>query len=371
MGKKPCRGGGPKALGVRPRPVVQLPPQVQLFRRAEDLGKARGIVGDDDSGRSYDGLGALWRFMGQQRDVFYACNERWWVEGYEHMGETVDPDAYAMIGDDSSEADLEHSRAFLAAALARRRRRVARGDNIVADAGGTEGSNKDVSCASALEDKLLAMDLGAGIGRVTRGVLLPAVDSVVLVEQSAKWQQISPRYICSGGDVHAAERCYFLQERLESFDPPIPPPICIGSRRKHAAAYDLVWIQWTLQYLIDADVVGLLMRVRAALSPCGFVVLKENRPHMAPASSVGGASRVDPTRSQMDTPKVGGRFDIARSDVHLATLVELAGLEVEFFDTWDEVGCYVLTVPRDEVATDGASDAAAAYKEESDSVEPK
>ena len=115
MGKK-ARNRGAKT--AHQRPTVTASPEATLRKRAELLGCS--IRGDDDSGKRYEGLAQLWRYMGQQRDVFYACNRKWWVDGYEHIGQCADADAYAMIGDDLSDLDLAHSRGFLELALQRR-----------------------------------------------------------------------------------------------------------------------------------------------------------------------------------------------------------------------------------------------------------
>ena len=43
-------------------------------------------------------------------------------------------------------------------------------------------------------------------------------------------------------------------------------------------AYDLILVQWTLMYLVDADAVALLRRLGAGLRAAGLLVLKENAP---------------------------------------------------------------------------------------------
>ena len=208
--------------------------------------------------------------------------------------------------------------------------------------------DRQQSGRSASDCILNTMDCGAGVGRVTCGVLLSLAAQVnaVLVEQSSKWQEIS-RGRCAQS--HNGDRCKFIQSGLESFSPHAVQTS--SGSGEHDTGQDVIWIQWTLQYLIDADVVGLLCRLRSALSITngGFVVLKENRPHMAPGVDGAAAEGTDLDRFQMDTPKVGGRFDIARSDAHLRVLIELAGLSVEYYEKWDEVGCYVLVAICDQV----------------------
>ncbi|CAE8698925.1 unnamed protein product [Polarella glacialis] len=212
-----------------------------------------------------------------------------------------------MIGDDSSADDIAHSCGFLAQAL-------------------------EVSHVYALGSvpARTALDCGAGLGRVARGVLLPVVSHVTLVEMSAKWLQIARSY------VGVADRCTFVNARLEEYEPP-------------AASFDVIWVQWTLQYLIDEDVVGLLSRLGAALTDQGVLVLKENRPLREGFED----------QFQMDTPAREGRFDIVRPDAHFAVLIELACLVVRLVQPWDECSCWVLVRPekdRDASAVSEESD---------------
>ena len=177
------------------------------------------------SGREYCSLSELWLLQGQQRDKFYKVNENWWVKGYEGRVSLEG----TMIGDEASEEDVQHSQDFLRKAL--------------------EGMP---------DDPCSALDCGAGIGRVTKAVLLPAVaGSVTLVDQSERWLQTAKKYL-----EHEADRCHFINCRLETYQP--------------SSSFDIIWIQWTLQYLTDEDVVHLLQNLSAGLTPQGVIVLKEN-----------------------------------------------------------------------------------------------
>lgn len=288
MGKKRAQRGPQQQ-----RPAIR--PVVTLAHRVRELGA--NICGTDDTGRTYQGLSELWLIQGQQKDKFYRVNEAWWVEGYEGR---VSQEG-AMIGDDTSEEDVAHSRTFLMEALAKR--------NV---------STKPQS----------ALDCGAGLGRVTRGVLLPAVSgSATLVEQSAKWLRAARAYV--GDDV---KRCSLVCSRLEEYHPP-------------SDAFDIIWIQWTLQYLIDEDVVHLLSRLGAALTAEGVLLMKENRPMTDGFESY----------FQMDTPGKEGRFDIVRPATHMSLLVELAGLSVTHMENWEECSCWVLGRPLPENAGDETS----------------
>ncbi|CAE7448395.1 Mettl11b [Symbiodinium natans] len=280
MGKKPHRDQKIKRALIQPRPA-------SLSQRVRELG--HDIHGVDDAGREYGSLSELWLIQGQQRDKFYKVNADWWVKGYEGRVSLEG----TMIGDEASEEDVLHSQDFLRKALS------------LACFASEEGLTQPCS----------ALDCGAGIGRVTKHVLLPAVcGNVTLVDQSLKWLQTAQKYLA-----HAKDRCHFVHCRLENFQP--------------SAKFDIIWIQWTLQYLIDEDAVYLLQHVAAGLTQQGIIVLKENNLSQ------------DSVSFHMDTPGKEGRFDITRSPKHLSVLVELAGLKVSHMELWDECSCWVLVYP--------------------------
>ena len=98
---------------------------------------------------------------------------------------------------------------------------------------------------------------------------------------------------------------------------------------------DLVWLQWTLQYLTDADAVRALRGLADTLvAGTGFLIVKENRPY--------GLARTD--RFQMETPVVSGRYDITRTDDHHRLLFEMAGLAVDLAEEGEETNTYALVV---------------------------
>jgi AdoMet dependent proline di-methyltransferase len=107
---------------------------------------------------------------------------------------------------------------------------------------------------------------------------------------------------------------------------------------------DLMWVQWTLQYLIDIDVVRCLRVLSGGLREgSGILIVKENRPF--------GAQRED--RFQMDIPQgANQRYDITRSDKHHRLLFQRAGLKVIFTERGKETNTYALVVwsqPPDEL----------------------
>lgn len=251
----------------------------------DDVGSSNG------RGRTFASLEQLWAVQAEERDAYYAANRCFWDEGG-YRGESSDE---AMIGDDGSAEDLAASGAFLDRLLARR-------------------------TATAVVDSVL--DVGAGAGRVAAGLLLPrSAVSLHLVEGCRRWSDESRRRLGSNtsvpvttateDDVAAAGAdaavVTFEVCDLEEFEP-------------RAEAFDLIWVQWTLQYLIDADAVALLRRLGAGLSAAGLLVLKENAPAFeGPAASL----------FQVMAPTGGlgsRRFEITRPDAHHRLLFERAGL---------------------------------------------
>ena len=119
-----------------------------------------------------------------------------------------------------------------------------------------------------------------------------------------------------------------------------------------------------LQYLTDADVVVLLQRLRAALTPAGILVLKENRPCISAAQPTaflldtpdGARSlpsphaparpperpRPDPRGRVLGGAGAHGRYDITRPDAHHRLLFDRAGLAVLEMESGVETNFWVL-----------------------------
>jgi protein N-terminal methyltransferase len=99
------------------------------------------------------------------------------------------------------------------------------------------------------------VDCGAGIGRVTRGVLRKVASTVDLVEPVKAFTD------------HIKYEPYIgkiFNVGLEQWD--------VGE----TAIYALVWHQWCICQLTDAQVVEYLIRVQTTLVPGGWIVIKEN-----------------------------------------------------------------------------------------------
>ena len=202
------------------------------------------ISGSDDSGLAYGSLQALWAEQARRHEEYSAANTAWWdADGYGGAS-----DEEAMIGDGGSGEDLEHSQRLLDAVRAAHPQLLMRS----------------------------ALDVGAGVGRVTKGVLLRRCEHVALLEPCERWLKQARRYLGN----KRAQRCTFVCRTLQDYSS--APP---------AAAYDVVWVQWTLQYLVDAHVVAALRGLAASLTAHGVLLLKENRPS---AHSHGGGGTAQP-----------------------------------------------------------------------------
>jgi protein N-terminal methyltransferase len=104
-----------------------------------------------------------------------------------------------------------------------------------------------------------ACECGAGIGRVSKGLLLPlGISQCDLVEPSPRLISSAPEYlgVC-------ASKCRFFCTGLQDFEP-------------KTDSYDIIWMQWMIGYLTDDDLVQFLKRCVLALRKGGLVVVKDN-----------------------------------------------------------------------------------------------
>lgn len=104
-----------------------------------------------------------------------------------------------------------------------------------------------------------ALDCGAGIGRVSKNLLLPIFDCVDLLEQNGDFLSQAPSYI----------------------GPKLAPKVgkYISCGMQNAVlnnSYDLIWIQWVTGHLTDVHLVEFLKKCAKALAENGIVVIKDN-----------------------------------------------------------------------------------------------
>ncbi|EDR14319.1 uncharacterized protein LACBIDRAFT_182129 [Laccaria bicolor S238N-H82] len=112
-----------------------------------------------------------------------------------------------------------------------------------------------------------ALDVGAGIGRVTADVLLYLVSDVVLLEPVDPFVQ----------EALARARSSTINSDLPRGHPSWPG---IADQTKSiGAGFDVIWCQWCLGHLNDRDLVAFFRRSHDALrgkAGKGLIVVKEN-----------------------------------------------------------------------------------------------
>lgn len=104
-----------------------------------------------------------------------------------------------------------------------------------------------------------ALDCGAGIGRITKRLLLPLFKTVDMVDVTEDFLNKAKSYL---GEEGRRVRNYFCCG-LQDFSP-------------EPGAYDVIWIQWVIGHLTDEDLSSFLKRCRLGLQPNGLIVIKDN-----------------------------------------------------------------------------------------------
>jgi len=157
-------------------------------------------------------------------------------------------------------------------------------------------------------EKARALDIGAGIGRVSGSLLLNLCGEVDLVDGSAAFLERARATLADEPQVLDAARgragSFFCSE-LQQF---VPTP-----------SYDLIWIQWTTMYLTDEDLRRLLGDCQRSLARDGLIVLKDNVIDVVKGSKglVDGRFLVDEEDAS-----------VSRTRAHLLDVVHEAGLSV-------------------------------------------
>jgi protein N-terminal methyltransferase len=104
-------------------------------------------------------------------------------------------------------------------------------------------------------------DCGAGIGRVSKFLLLPRFQEIHLIEQSARLLAAAPQYVSLPSEEQ--DRLVLVQKGLQDFSP------------AHGS-FDVIWIQWVIGHLHDHDFIRFFRRCAGGLRNNGVIVLKDN-----------------------------------------------------------------------------------------------
>lgn len=104
----------------------------------------------------------------------------------------------------------------------------------------------------------VALDCGAGIGRVTKRVLIPEYDQVDAVEQDKKFADKIYEFVGKSPKLGQV-----FNQGLQEFTP-------------DEGKYDLIWTQWVLGHLTNDDLIAFFKRCIKGLSKNGIIIIKEN-----------------------------------------------------------------------------------------------
>ncbi|ETN83192.1 hypothetical protein NECAME_17552 [Necator americanus] len=116
---------------------------------------------------------------------------------------------------------------------------------------------KKLRAKNFLVDMNRVADCGAGIGRVTRHLLLPLFKNVVMVEPVTELLEKSVTYVGDKGNVKR------IPVGLQNFYPDV-------------GSFDMIWIQWCSGHLTDSDMIQFLERCVEGLTKEGVIVFKDN-----------------------------------------------------------------------------------------------
>lgn len=262
--------------------------------KLENCTSSTAFVGRDSDGNRYQSIRDMWLSQGvtllMDDSLSLTSNENWYNRAeifYEdNCPETID----GVLGGfgSISPVDLEASRSFL----------------------------NTVQRKLPTVNDVITCDCGAGIGRITKDLLLNIknIKRCDLVESSMRLLSAAPDYIGS-----KADKCRYYCESLQNW---VPPP----------TTYTIIWIQWVLIYLTDTDVIRFLRRCGDALLPnrSSIIILKEN-----------SCSVSEDGLFVLDTEDAS----VTRSLPYLLKLIEAAGLEVIHQETQTNFPDEIFDVP--------------------------
>ncbi|KAM5353557.1 hypothetical protein ACJ41O_000207 [Fusarium nematophilum] len=134
-----------------------------------------------------------------------------------------------------------------------------------------------------------ALEGGAGIGRVTEGLLLGVAEQVDVIEPITKFTAALEGKPGVGNTYNVG---------LEAWQP------------EDGILYDLIWMQWCVGHLPDDLLVEYFEKCKGALQPDGVMVVKENL-------STSGEDEFDPLDSS-----------VTRQDEKFLAIFKQAGLQV-------------------------------------------
>ncbi|XP_017878265.1 N-terminal Xaa-Pro-Lys N-methyltransferase 1 isoform X1 [Ceratina calcarata] len=125
-----------------------------------------------------------------------------------------------------------------------------------------KGSNKflkDLFESKTPPSKTYALDCGAGIGRITKNLLLNHFKHVDLVEQNSNFLEVAKSCLKS----YASRIGNYYPTGLQNF--------CFATKK-----YDVIWCQWVLSHLKHDDLIEFFKKCSMGLRCNGLIIVKEN-----------------------------------------------------------------------------------------------
>ncbi|XP_062563500.1 N-terminal Xaa-Pro-Lys N-methyltransferase 1-A [Armigeres subalbatus] len=126
------------------------------------------------------------------------------------------------------------------------------------DIRGSDQFLKNVFKLKPAPGRVQALDCGAGIGRISKNLLMSWFERVDLVEQDPQFCETAQSELSSTGKLGTVYNI-----GLQDFRP-------------EEKKYDVIWSQWVLGHLTDTDIVEFFFRCTKALKKNGMMVIKEN-----------------------------------------------------------------------------------------------
>jgi protein N-terminal methyltransferase len=215
-----------------------------------DIMSTAGFQGTDSDGSHYSSVEEMWSAQGWNANSSITWYERAASYYEENCPTTID----GVLGGFASitELDIQGSINFIQEVEVIR-------PEITS---WTKGTHKNPALTTGSnEQKRRACECGAGIGRVSNGILLKlgGIERCDLIESSATLLDAAPDYL---GNTVAA-KCRFFCTGLQDWQPT-------------PKTYSIIWIQWVLSYLTDDDIVRFFRRCGEGLVDDGLIILKEN-----------------------------------------------------------------------------------------------
>ena len=106
------------------------------------------------------------------------------------------------------------------------------------------------------------LELGAGIGRVTKSLLKDYFTEIYIVEQDKKFSEVAKESLKDFSQVKGVIN--------------LPMQSTFSDLKLNDMKFNCIWIQWCIENLHDDDLVELLKQCKLHLSERGVIFIKEN-----------------------------------------------------------------------------------------------